>query len=154
MDDIYGSGEAAAQDAPRKQREEGSIAAIFTSLSGEAAHALPDRFATLKKEIWSEKLVETWREVLAELAIATEEISAQGEAVSSFTPSFCAQHLTRLFLEYSASGVCRYSERFVTRTNSGGQTNGDYHHHWRYSEGRTRWSMTLTYLSHHSPTCP
>ncbi|PPQ85221.1 hypothetical protein CVT26_003959, partial [Gymnopilus dilepis] len=51
----------------RKAKAEGSIADIFTSLTGEAAPTLPERFAELKKALWKEEMKESWREVLGEL---------------------------------------------------------------------------------------
>lgn len=74
-----------ASAAPRPRRapkEEGSIAAIFTSLTGEEHSVLPERFTSLKRDIFHEGLVESWREVLAELGPAVEEISTLGSDVS------------------------------------------------------------------------
>lgn len=73
---------ATAVSTKRKPKEEGSIAAIFTTLTpgGEQA-ALPDRFSTLKKDIFKEELVETWRQVLNELESTVEEIVENGNGV-------------------------------------------------------------------------
>jgi hypothetical protein len=62
----------------RRQKKEGSIASVFTVLSGETVQPLPSRFADLKKEIWKDGLVQSWREVLAELETAVDEVSAKG----------------------------------------------------------------------------
>ncbi|KAI0260969.1 hypothetical protein BC834DRAFT_925695 [Gloeopeniophorella convolvens] len=62
----------------RKQKEEGSIASVFTSLSGGAEAALPARFSELKKSIWNDALVQSWREVVEELRVATKEVAAKG----------------------------------------------------------------------------
>jgi hypothetical protein len=66
----------------REQKEEVSIASVMTSLAVDALKALPDRFADLKKEIWKDGLIQSWREVLAELETAVDEVSAKGAAVS------------------------------------------------------------------------
>jgi len=66
----------------RLPKEEGSIASIFTSLSGEAAETLPLRFAQLKKELCKESLVQSWREVVDDLRQATEEVVAKGSDAS------------------------------------------------------------------------
>lgn len=64
----------------RKPKEEGSIASVFTSLSGSAP-ALPTRFSDLKKEIWRDVLVQSWREVLRELKGSVEKVVARGADV-------------------------------------------------------------------------
>ncbi|PPQ78587.1 hypothetical protein CVT25_010563 [Psilocybe cyanescens] len=65
----------------RTPKGEGSIADIFTSLTGEAHNVLPDRFAGLKKELWKDSLVESWREVLEALPEAVQEIEAKGSKI-------------------------------------------------------------------------
>ncbi|KAF8161499.1 hypothetical protein B0H34DRAFT_654175 [Crassisporium funariophilum] len=62
----------------RAPKDEGSIAGIFTSLTGEEHNTLPDRFSDVKKALWKDNLVESWREVLAELETAVEGIAAKG----------------------------------------------------------------------------
>lgn len=70
---------SAATGTSRRPHQEGdSIASIFTSLSGEIPEALPPRFSALKKEIWRDDMVQTWREVLEELEVATEEVAQRG----------------------------------------------------------------------------
>jgi hypothetical protein len=64
----------------RKPKEEGSIASVFTSLSGGAPE-LPTRFSDLKKEIWRDVLVQSWREVLDELKGSVEKVVARGANV-------------------------------------------------------------------------
>lgn len=66
----------------RAPKEEGSIANAFSSLEGQAPIALPERFSALKKEIFKKSLVQSWKEVLTELEIVTEEIIAKGSDVS------------------------------------------------------------------------
>lgn len=70
------------QAHPVRQKEEGSIASVFTSLSSDIVEPLPNRFADLKKEIWKDSLIQSWREVLAELETVVDEISVKGGAVS------------------------------------------------------------------------
>lgn len=65
----------------RQAKEEGSIADIFTTLTGEEHNTLPERFSDLKKELWKESLVESWREVLEALPAAVEEIASAGSEV-------------------------------------------------------------------------
>jgi len=64
----------------RKPKEEGSIASVFQSLSGRAPE-LPIRFSDLKKEIWRDVLVQSWREVLDELKGSIEKVVARGPNV-------------------------------------------------------------------------
>ena len=64
----------------RKPKEEGSIATVFSSLSG-AAPPLPTRFADLKKEIWRDTLLQSWREVVDELYVAVEQVAEKGTDV-------------------------------------------------------------------------
>lgn len=99
----------------REQKEEGSIASVFTSLSGDAVKALPGRFADLKKEIWKDSLVQSWREVLAELETAVDEVAAKGPAVS-LQPVFAMVKITQIFVHH------RPSHEYLMRTSS-----VDYH---------------------------
>jgi hypothetical protein len=74
----------------RKPKEEGSIASVFSSLSGTAP-ALPTRFSDLKKEIWKEALMQSWREILGELEGSIENVVARGADVLIFSiPSVVA----------------------------------------------------------------
>ncbi|EIN03971.1 DUF1479-domain-containing protein [Punctularia strigosozonata HHB-11173 SS5] len=59
-------------------KSEGDISTVFSSLSSEEPYQWPTRFVALKKEIWKDELIESWRQVLAELEVATEEIEARG----------------------------------------------------------------------------
>lgn len=65
----------------RIPKEEGTISSIFSSLSGEVAEVLPSRFSILKKELWRDDMVQSWKEVLEELEGATEEIANRGPDV-------------------------------------------------------------------------
>ncbi|KAF9559454.1 DUF1479-domain-containing protein [Agrocybe pediades] len=70
-----------AATTSRAAKNEGSIADIFTSLTGEEHEVLPERFSDLKKELWKEGLVESWREVLEALPAAVEEIEQKGSEI-------------------------------------------------------------------------
>lgn len=56
------------------QRKEGSIADVFASLS-DTAEPFPARFAELKKQLWKDELVESWRQVLRDLKEEVEVIA-------------------------------------------------------------------------------
>jgi len=78
---------ATVAPSERQAKKGGTISDIFTTLkSGEEHAALPDRFSTLKKDIFKDELVESWRQVLAELEGTVAEITAKGNNV-------CLQHL-------------------------------------------------------------
>ncbi|EKM81233.1 hypothetical protein AGABI1DRAFT_56665 [Agaricus bisporus var. burnettii JB137-S8] len=63
-------------------KEEGSISSIFTTLSpGEESIALPDRFTELKRDIFKDELVESWRQVLSELEGTVSEIKEKGNSL-------------------------------------------------------------------------
>jgi len=70
-----------AGTSTREAKGEGSIADIFTSLTNEEHNALPKRFSDLKKGLWVDSMVESWRQVLAALEPAVEEVAAQGSEV-------------------------------------------------------------------------
>ena len=72
--------------ASRPQKSQGDISAVFTSLRTDPTHAFPPRFAELKRKIWNKGLEQSWKEVLAELDVATERIAVRGEAVSCCRP--------------------------------------------------------------------
>ncbi|KDR75460.1 hypothetical protein GALMADRAFT_247897 [Galerina marginata CBS 339.88] len=81
---------ATATASTRAAKDEGSIADIFTSLTGEEHNNLPERFADLKKDLWNDSLVESWRGVLEALPQAVEEISSKG---SEIVPRVCYRDL-------------------------------------------------------------
>ncbi len=68
----------------RRPHKEGTIQDLFTALTHEGP-PLPQRFSDLKKELFTEQLVESWRDVLKELETITEEVAAKGTDVR---PSF------------------------------------------------------------------
>lgn len=79
-----------ATEAPTprtKQKGEGTIATVFSSLSGGTT-ALPPRFSDLKKEIWTDALVQSWREVCDELRGAVEQIAERGADVRAVSRAF------------------------------------------------------------------
>jgi hypothetical protein len=65
----------------RAQKEEGSISSLFASLNGETPSEFPARYLDLKRNIWKDEMVQSWREVLAELEAAAEQISNCGSEV-------------------------------------------------------------------------
>ncbi|KAJ6529998.1 hypothetical protein DFH09DRAFT_1184385 [Mycena vulgaris] len=66
----------------RRQKGEGDISAVFTSLRpSDAQNAFPPRFSDLKRAIWNEGLVQSWKEVLGELEVATARIAEHGQAL-------------------------------------------------------------------------
>ena len=67
--------------SPRAQKEEGSISSLFTSLSGEASFEYPARFLDLKRQIWRDSMVQSWKEVLLELEAAAEEVATRESEV-------------------------------------------------------------------------
>ncbi|KAJ7509766.1 hypothetical protein B0H11DRAFT_2152709 [Mycena galericulata] len=71
---------ASAQVAPRRQKDEGDISAVFTSLRpSDPKNAFPPRFSELKREIWKEGLIQSWKEVLSDLEVETKRIAELGE---------------------------------------------------------------------------
>ncbi|KAK1230925.1 hypothetical protein PQX77_005956 [Marasmius sp. AFHP31] len=62
------------------EKKEGNIGSVFSSL-GRAEDVFPDRFSQLKKEMWNEKLLQSWNEVLLEMEAKTEEIARLGSDV-------------------------------------------------------------------------
>ncbi|OWZ64013.1 hypothetical protein AYX15_04112 [Cryptococcus neoformans] len=69
----------AGSKPPRKEREEGNISSVFSSLSGETEKPLPPRFAELKRTIIGEeanqrRLIEGWERLTKRLRDAAEEI--------------------------------------------------------------------------------
>lgn len=102
----------------RKPKEEGTIADVFSSLTGSDP-ALPTRFANLKKNIWREALTQSWREVLNELDGAIEEIVARGPDVLEFNLHVCRRlHLT-YFLDNTFRTIPRFAERTIDKSNLG-----------------------------------
>ncbi|GAA5821091.1 hypothetical protein JCM11251_001957 [Rhodosporidiobolus azoricus] len=72
---------AASPAASAAEEEGGSIADVFSSLGGDAFVPLEQRFSDLKKSIWHDGLIESWRSVLASLEERTAEIKEKGNAV-------------------------------------------------------------------------
>jgi hypothetical protein len=70
---------AKAGTARKQHKEENSIAPISTSLA--VPGGLPPGFSDLKKEIWRDDMLQTWKEVLEELEVVTEQVAANGSEV-------------------------------------------------------------------------
>ncbi|TIB72434.1 DUF1479-domain-containing protein [Wallemia mellicola] len=69
---------ASARVLKYSHKDTGSIASAFNNFSGNEDVVLPSRFVDLKKDLFKESLVETWRDVLASLKLAVEEVSEKG----------------------------------------------------------------------------
>ncbi|KAK4330588.1 DUF1479 domain protein [Rhodotorula toruloides] len=63
------------------EKDEGSIASVFSSLGGDAFVPLEPRFGELKKALWTDGLIESWRTVLSALEERTEEIKEKGTQI-------------------------------------------------------------------------
>lgn len=61
------------------KNSEGTIEGIFSSF--HESPPFPERFADIKKELWTENLIESWREVLRELEGVTGDVIAHGSQV-------------------------------------------------------------------------
>lgn len=72
---------AASSTAFDKPKKPGSIADVFSSLSGGAVAPLPAKYAELKRELWRDGMADRWREVLADLERTTAKIQATGPEV-------------------------------------------------------------------------
>jgi hypothetical protein len=64
-----------------KPKKSGSIADVFSSLSGKTVVPLPAEYAELKRELWRDGMVDRWREILADLDQVTADIQATGPEV-------------------------------------------------------------------------
>jgi hypothetical protein len=108
----------------RKPKEEGSIASVFTSLSGSAS-PLPTRFSDLKKEIWRDVLMQSWREVLDELKDSIEKVVARGANVLQLAISSALARIDTLSsLDDTFRKVLGLAERTIDGSNlrnSGGR---------------------------------
>ncbi|EKM53735.1 uncharacterized protein PHACADRAFT_176135 [Phanerochaete carnosa HHB-10118-sp] len=62
--------------ALQNKNSEGTIEEIFSSF--HESPPFPERFAHLKQQLWTDGLVESWREVLKELEDATGNVIARG----------------------------------------------------------------------------
>lgn len=70
-----------ATAASKPPKKSGSIADVFSSLSGAAVAPLPAQYAKLKRELWRDGMAERWAEVLAALEQTTTDIQAAGPEV-------------------------------------------------------------------------
>jgi hypothetical protein len=101
---------AAAPTSQRQAKREGTIADVFSSMSGGDACALPQRFSDLKKGMWKDGLIESWRQVLEALEPAVAEIKAKKSDVGrNYTVWSCSD----LLADDSARALLEHSERTV-----------------------------------------
>ncbi|GAA6025137.1 hypothetical protein JCM10207_006248 [Rhodosporidiobolus poonsookiae] len=63
------------------ERAEGTIESAFPSIKGEAPTPLEQRFVDLKRALWNDGLIESWRSVLTALDERTQEIIERGPDV-------------------------------------------------------------------------
>ncbi|THU98449.1 hypothetical protein K435DRAFT_795732 [Dendrothele bispora CBS 962.96] len=63
-----------------REKAEGDISLSFSSLGAELVE-LPPKFMDLKRELWNENLMNSWREVLSELQTRTEDIISKGTGI-------------------------------------------------------------------------
>lgn len=98
-----------------KPKEEGSIASVFSSISGSDP-ALPTRFSALKKEIWREALTQSWRDVLDELKTSIEEVATRGANVLelAFTPAAADADI---LVDDTVHTILGLAERTINRPN-------------------------------------
>jgi hypothetical protein len=97
-------------------KEEGSIASVFSSLSAGSDPALPTRFSDLKKEIWRECLVQSWREVLNELEGSIEEVAARGTDVLELACMFATADTDKL-TDYPVCSIFGFAEGTIDGSN-------------------------------------
>ncbi|KAJ7742882.1 hypothetical protein B0H16DRAFT_1562656 [Mycena metata] len=73
---------SAPEITSRRQKGEGDISAVFSSLRpSDPANAFPPRFAELKRTMWNDGLAQSWKEVLQALEVETARIAERGEAM-------------------------------------------------------------------------
>lgn len=69
---------------PTAPQSHGTIEEIFSSFHNSPP--FPARFADLKRQIWTDGMIESWRQVLKELEEVTSRVIAQGNQVSPCVP--------------------------------------------------------------------
>jgi len=99
----------------RKPKEEGSIASVFSSLSGSGPE-LPTRFSDLKKDIWRDALAQSWREVLNELEGSIEKVAARGADVLELA-FMSATTDTNIFIDNTICTILGLAERTIDGSN-------------------------------------
>ncbi|KAJ7022104.1 hypothetical protein C8F04DRAFT_971886 [Mycena alexandri] len=73
---------SATETSSRRQKGEGDISAVFSSLRpSDPTNAFPPRFAELKRTMWNDGLAQSWKEVLEALEVETARIAERGEAM-------------------------------------------------------------------------
>jgi hypothetical protein len=97
-------------------KEEGSIASVFSSLSAGSDLTLPTRFSDLKKEIWRESFVQSWREVLDELDGSIEKVAARGADVLEFDFISAAADADKL-VDNTVCTIFGFAERTIDGSN-------------------------------------
>ncbi|KAJ7181019.1 DUF1479-domain-containing protein [Mycena filopes] len=73
------------ETGPRRPKQPADISDAFSSLSSpDKKNVFPPSFAELKRTIWTDGLIQTWKEVLEELEVSAAQIA---ERVDSMIPS-------------------------------------------------------------------
>lgn len=82
------------QAAPRERtaRKEGDITSVFSGKDIDTT-PFPPRFSDLKHQLWNDSLADSWRGVLEELKVKTEEVARRGSE-ASYLPSEVSTTLT------------------------------------------------------------
>lgn len=71
------------ESGPRRPKQAADISAAFSSLStADQRNVFPPSFAELKRKIWKDGLLQSWKEVLEELEVTAARIAERGDAVS------------------------------------------------------------------------
>lgn len=91
------------------QRAPGTIEDIFSSFHDRPP--FPERFADLKRSMWNDQLVESWREVIGELEHVTERVGQLGSAA---VPEIPYASLER-GLTHDESQVLKDSGAFIVK---------------------------------------
>lgn len=60
---------------------------VFSTGKDTDRPPLPARFSDLKHQLWKDSLADSWRGVLGELKVKTDEVARRGSEVSSFAPT-------------------------------------------------------------------
>ncbi|GAA5890452.1 hypothetical protein JCM6882_002925 [Rhodosporidiobolus microsporus] len=75
---LSSSASTSAAPAEHVERAEGTIESAFPSIKGAPVIPLEQRFGDLKKALWNDGLVESWRSLLSALDERTQEIIERG----------------------------------------------------------------------------
>jgi DNA mismatch repair protein MutH len=80
---------------------------------------LPTRFSDLKKDIWKEALMQSWREVLDELEGSIEKVVAKGTDVLKLAIPSAMARADHASLGNTLRAICGLEERTIDGSNLG-----------------------------------